>query len=73
MNFFKKLKWYLNGKPTILLPGFNCGCCGKWVNKPFKIRNYGSKENIVVTTDEEFQNYFYETWGLCKSCAGETS
>ncbi len=69
MSFIKKLKWIFNGKPTITLPGFRCGLCGKYVAQPFKIRNYNSKENIVVITDEDYQKYWSDTWGMCEKCA----
>lgn len=65
---FRKLKWILNGKPTITLPGFHCGRCGRYVEESFKIPNYRNKENIIVNTDEEYQDYWYHTWGLCDKC-----
>lgn len=68
-HLIAKMKWILNGKPTITLPGFHCGCCGKYIEKPFKIRNYNSKENIIVETDEDYQKYWYYTWGMCDTCA----
>lgn len=69
MKFIKKLKWILNGKPTITLPGFHCGLCGKYVAQPFKIIEYDLKENIVVVTDEDYKKYWSYTWGMCDKCA----
>jgi len=39
---FKWLQWLRGGKPTIKYPGFHCGCCGKWIARPFEIPTYQS-------------------------------
>jgi len=53
MRFFYWLKWKLQGSPMIAYPGYNCGCCGAWVAKPFKIRTIDSCGK------------WWDTWGVC--------
>lgn len=53
----KWLKWIWNGKTYIKYAGFNCGCCGKWIKKKFKVPKYQS------------QGKWCDTWGLCEECA----
>jgi len=53
----RKIRWYLNHKPMIEYDGYNCGCCGKWVNEKFKIPTYQS------------EGKWWDTWGLCNKCA----
>jgi hypothetical protein len=54
-----KIKWILQGKPMIEYTGYNCGCCGKWVEEKFKVPTYQS------------WGEWYDTWGLCKECCSE--
>jgi len=49
--FLRWLKWLRDGKPMIAYPGFHCGCCGKWVNRPFKIPAYKSVDSWADTID----------------------
>lgn len=49
----KRIKWILKGKPMARYKGFNCGCCGKWHNKPFSIPTY-------LSCGE-----WWDTWGIC--------
>lgn len=58
MELFRKIKWYLRGKPMISYPGYHCGCCGRWINKSFEIPEYDS-----VGPDGD-------TWGLCPDNTG---
>jgi len=44
-------------------PGFNCGCCGRWWNIPFKVTHY--RCNLFTKLDEN-----WETWGLCPKDKG---
>ena len=53
------LKWIIKGKPVLQYSGFNCGCCGKWVNRPFSVREYRS------------MGRWWDTWGLCDECCGQ--
>ena len=43
--------------------GIHCGCCGKWVNRPFSIPTSRS------------EGEWCDTWGLCPKCKelGETN
>jgi hypothetical protein len=34
-------------------PGFTCGCCGNWINKPFSIPKWKS------------EGEYWDTIGLC--------
>ncbi len=52
----KWLKWILKGKPIIKYEGYNCGCCGKWVNEKFSVPEYKSVGR------------WWDTWGLCDGC-----
>lgn len=52
--FLKWLKWILKGKPMITYPGYNCGCCGKWIEEEFSIPEYKS------------EGEYWDTIGLCK-------
>lgn len=57
-QFFWWLQWLKNGTPYRQYSGYNCGCCGIWIEKEFKVplyRSYGS---------------WADTWGLCPKCAG---
>jgi hypothetical protein len=51
--FLSYLKWLLH-KEYVEYPGYNCGCCGRWIDKPFKVRLYKADP-------------FWDTWGLCPS------
>lgn len=56
IKWIKWIKWIIVGKPMIDYPGFNCGCCGKWVKKSFSVRKYRSVSR------------WWDTWGLCDQC-----
>lgn len=49
--FIQYLKWLFN-KTYVTYPGYNCGCCGRWWDKEFKVPTYKA-------------NKFWNTWGLC--------
>jgi len=53
------LLWIVKGKPKVEYPGFNCGCCGKWVNEPFSLPSY------------QAWGYNFDCWGLCEECIEE--
>lgn len=55
MKIILWIKWYFLGKSMIYYEGYNCGCCGKWIEEPFYVRKYEANE-------------FADTWGLCKEC-----
>lgn len=55
MKLFKWLKWLWRGKPMVYHDGYNCGCCGKFVRSPFRLRDYES-------------NALSDGWGLCNRC-----
>lgn len=56
--FFKWIVWMIRGKPVVKYAGFNCGCCGKWVNEEFMIPTYRSAGR------------WWDTIDLCKECIG---
>jgi len=51
--FFRYLWWLIKKKTYIEYDGFNCGCCGRWWDKPFKVPTYKSNGE------------WWDTWGLC--------
>lgn len=55
--FTAMIAWVLKGKPMIKYRGYNCGCCGAWVEEEFEIPTYKS-----IGSD-------LDTWGLCDKCA----
>lgn len=55
---FKRLKWWLKGKPMIHYTGYNCGCCGKRWAIPFDIPEYQSVGEWL------------DTWGCCPEGRG---
>ena len=57
-NFIKWIAWLLKKKPLISYSGYNCGCCGKWYNKPFKVPKYIS------------EGEWWDTIGICKNGEG---
>ena len=60
-RFFTWLRWHHKGKPMIKYPGFNCGCCGKWV------------PDVITRSD---LGGFFSGWTLCEECihsSGETA
>jgi len=72
ISLFYYVRWILRGKPMITYPGCNCGLCGKWYDEVFSVRNYYTKENIVVKVGDE---YFFpaspwDTWGICPKGTG---
>jgi len=50
------LKWLIEKRPYITYKGYNCGLCGKWVNKEFSIPEYKSCGR------------WWDTWGICINC-----
>ena len=50
------LIWLLFSREYITYDGSNCGCCGIWINKEFKVPTYKSAGG------------WWDTWGLCKKC-----
>ena len=56
MRFLSWLWWVIRGKPMVWYDGYNCGCCGKWVNRPMNVRDY------------QAYGWQSDTWGLCNSC-----
>lgn len=69
IRFFHKLVWIKNGKPTVTLPGCNCGCCGKWIDKSFTIIDIDVKKSIVYHKGDEWPDkYWFVSWGLCDTC-----
>jgi len=56
-SFWDWLDWVSVGSPVVRYKGYNCGCCGAWVDKNFSIPTYKS-------AGEGF-----DTWGLCPSCS----
>lgn len=69
-RMFLNLKWILNGKPYVVFPGYHCGCCGKWINKELRFKNYNSKENIKFKIGDIIPTeYWFSTWGLCDNCS----
>lgn len=56
-NYKAKRKWIKEGKPMKKYEGSHCGCCGKWIAKPFEVPLWEANE-------------FADGWGLCNSCSG---
>ena len=54
--FFRWLNWVLAGFPVARYKGYNCGCCGAWVDEDFCIPIYKSAGKE------------HDTWGLCTKC-----
>lgn len=72
VRFFKRLIWIKNGKPTVTLPGCNCGCCGKWIEKKIYIADYNRKTSLILNKGEEWPNEYWQySWGLCDNCGKE--
>jgi hypothetical protein len=55
-RFIKYLKWLRYKKPNIIYKGFNCGCCGIWVNKEFSVPQHKSLGS------------WWDTWKICDEC-----
>jgi len=53
---FKWLAWLCRGKPMRHYDGYHCGCCGRWVAKPFDVPAYQSI------------GQWADGWGLCEYC-----
>lgn len=53
ITFIRWLSWLLKGKPTLTYTGYNCGCCGRWINATFTIPKYRS------------HGEWWDTVGLC--------
>ena len=51
-NYLARRRWRKSGSPVFVYPGYNCGCCGKYI-----------KEEIEVPTYESLGSW--DTWGLC--------
>ena len=52
--FFRYLKWTLFDKTYVIYDGFNCGCCGRYIKKKFKVPSYKADE-------------WWDSWGLCEN------
>ena len=52
-RFLMKRRWAKEGNPVVVVPGYNCGCCGKWVNEEKETPTY------------QFVDSWWNTWGLC--------
>jgi hypothetical protein len=59
-KFFSWIKWKLKGKPTISYTGYNCGLCGKWVDKSFSVPTYKSLGS------------WWDTWSVCEECLNKS-
>lgn len=55
-KFIRYIKWILKRKPYLTYEGYNCGCCGNWINEKFSIPEYKSAGK------------WWDTWGLCDKC-----
>ena len=58
-SFFARLRWKWMGSPTVTYHGYNCGCCGTWVDEDFAVPTYQSA------------GQWWDTWGVCKKCKHE--
>jgi len=50
-RIFSYVAWLFSGRKTIDYPGYHCGCCGKWVDKPFSIPEYDSCGKFADTVE----------------------
>jgi hypothetical protein len=62
--FCKWIAWLWKGKPVVIYNGYNCGCCGRWIEEKFSIPTYQSvdrySDTIGLCKNQEdcFNNYF---------------
>ena len=57
MYFFGYLRWVLRGRPTVKYDGSHCGLCGHWYEELYEVPDYKADP-------------WFDTWGLCGTCAG---
>jgi hypothetical protein len=43
------IKWIRSGKPMKTIPGWHCGCCGRWVKQEIKFPAYQSEHEHNVS------------------------
>lgn len=59
MEIILWIYWKLKGSPYIKYTGYNCGCCGEWINQEISIPTYQS------------EGTWWDTWGICDKCKSD--